>query len=111
MKSGPGAAAPGAASELGRSSAVASSPPPPAPSAPSAAPTVSPRRPQSTARDMGTEPPPGKKTLQRQAVDAMAAGDHERAARLYEELARDQPDVPAYADALRIVRTKAAKRP
>jgi hypothetical protein len=67
--------------------------------------------PTATAAPRATEPalPPGKKTLQRQAVDAVAAGSFEEAAKLYDELAKAHPEVPAYAEAARILRAKAAK--
>ncbi|MFT3774696.1 MAG: hypothetical protein QM820_55805 [Minicystis sp.] len=51
-----------------------------------------------------------KRTLQRRAADAVADGAFEEAARLYEELARAEPKVPAYAEAARILRTRAQKR-
>jgi len=50
------------------------------------------------------------KTPQREAADAVAAGAFDRAARLYEELARAHPEVPAYAEAARIMKARAGKR-
>lgn len=49
-----------------------------------------------------------KKTLQRAAADAVAAGAFLEAAALYEQLAREHPENPAYAEAARIMRAKAA---
>lgn len=73
---------------------------------------------EPTATAVASSPPPapsepplpaGKKTLQRQAVDAVAAGSYAEAAKLYEELAKEHPDVSAYAEAARIMRAKADK--
>ena len=52
----------------------------------------------------------GAKTPQREAADAVAAGAFDRAATLYEDLARAHPDVPAYAAAARIMKAKAGRR-
>lgn len=56
-------------------------------------------------------PKPGapvpKKTLERRAVDAVAAGNYAEAADLYDQLVKERPDVPAYREALRIVQAKA----
>ncbi len=72
--------------------------------------TADPSTPATAASVPAEAPlPPGKKTLQRQAVDAVAAGSYAEAAKLYEELAQANPDVPAYAEAARIMRAKAAK--
>lgn len=46
------------------------------------------------------------KRMPRAAVDALAAGDYEKARRLYGELARAMPEQPAYAEALRILRER-----
>ncbi len=63
------------------------------------------------------EPPPlqrtgkDKKSLQRKAVDAVAAAAYEEAARYYEQLAELEPDNPAYAAAAAITRQKASPQP
>ncbi len=78
-----------------------SSPPPPADSGT----TSPPERPSK--KDAGAPPPPPSvKTLERQAVDAVAAGNKEQAAQLYEELARRDPNNRVYAEAARILRQK-----
>lgn len=51
-------------------------------------------------------PHPGKATLQRQAVDAVAAGDYARAAATYEELARTYPADKVFPEAARIMRLR-----
>ena len=65
-----------------------------------------------TASDGGasspTFAPAGKASLQRQAVDAVVQGDIPRAASLYEELARREPNVTVYAESARILRAKLA---
>lgn len=50
--------------------------------------------------------PPGAKTLERQAVDYVAAGDTAKAAAAYEELVRRDPNNKVYAEAARIMRAK-----
>jgi len=58
--------------------------------------------------------PVGKKgrTLQADAADAAARGDRARALALYAELAREQPNEPAFASAARILmRDEARERP
>jgi hypothetical protein len=54
--------------------------------------------------------PEGEKTLQRKAVDAFVAGSYEEAARLYDQLAKQHPENPAYAAAANIARAKAAPK-
>jgi hypothetical protein len=93
----PSAGVPSASAVASIAPAPPPAPAPPSPSgkasaAPSAAPT-------STA-----------KTPQREAADAVAVGAYDKAARLYEELAKAHPDVPAYAEAARIMKAKAGKR-
>jgi hypothetical protein len=51
---------------------------------------------------------PGQKTIERQAVDAMAAGDFPRAVALYTQLAQANPKNLAYAEAARILRSRLA---
>lgn len=58
-----------------------------------------------------TNPPgpttaPAHKTLERQAVDAVAIGDNAKAAAIYEELLKKNPDNRVYAEAARILRAK-----
>ncbi|CAN5923763.1 hypothetical protein BH11MYX4_BH11MYX4_10160 [soil metagenome] len=48
----------------------------------------------------------GTKTLERQAVDFVAAGDTAKAAAAYEELVRREPNNKVYAEAARILRAK-----
>lgn len=50
--------------------------------------------------------PAGTKTLERQAVDFVAAGDLPKAAAAYEELVRRDPNNKVYAEAARILRGK-----
>lgn len=50
---------------------------------------------------------PGKKTDERQAIDKAAAGKYLEAASLYEQLARENPTKPAYAEAAKIMRARA----
>jgi hypothetical protein len=57
-------------------------------------------------KDAGAPLPPGAKTLERQAVDAVAAGDYVRAAGVYEELSRRDPTNRVYAEAARILRNR-----
>jgi hypothetical protein len=59
----------------------------------------------SADKDAGTLPP-GVKTLERQAVDYVAAGDTAKAAAAYEELVRRDPNNKVYAEAARILRGK-----
>jgi hypothetical protein len=99
-------------------SATASAPsasPSAGPSATPAAPPVAPPDPPASASPRASAsasaaPASTTKTPQREAADAVAAGAFDRAARLYEELARTHPDVPAYAEAARIMKARAGKR-
>ena len=50
--------------------------------------------------------PAGTKTLERQAVDFVAAGETAKAAAAYEELVRRDPNNKVYAEAARILRAK-----
>lgn len=83
-------------------SASAPGPTPPGPG-PAPSPSTSASAPGSPKTD------PAKKSAEREAVDAVAAGQYELAAKLYEQLAKDHPDVPAYKEAARILRAKAKK--
>jgi hypothetical protein len=49
-------------------------------------------------------------TLERAATDALAGGDFGRARRLYEELARQKPGVPAYREAARVLERRLRER-
>lgn len=60
----------------------------------------------SDAKDAGATLPAGTKTLERQAVDYVAAGDTAKAAAAYEELVRRDPNNKVYAEAARILRAK-----
>jgi len=89
--------------------------------APSAAPPVQPPGPQATLRpisqaatSVAPSVAPGKKgrTLQAEAADAAARGDRSKAIALYAELAREQPNEPAYSGAAHILmRDEARERP
>lgn len=57
-------------------------------------------------RDAGPPVVAGSKTLERQAVDAVAAGDNVKASAAYEELVRRDPNNKVYAEAARILRAK-----
>jgi hypothetical protein len=60
----------------------------------------------------GAPPPPPpsssplQRTLERQAVDLVASGQYERAAFVYDQLARQYPDRPVYRETARILRAK-----
>ena len=76
--------------------------------------TSTPDRPERGGKDAGArEPkdagaalPAGMKTLERQAVDHVAAGETAKAAASYEELVRRDPNNKVYAEAARILRAK-----
>jgi hypothetical protein len=51
-----------------------------------------------------TQEPP--KTLERQAVDAVASGNYPQALAYYDELSRRDPSNRVYAEAARILRAK-----
>jgi hypothetical protein len=53
--------------------------------------------------------PPGKRTADRQALDAVASGSIDDAVRQYGDLANAHADVPAYQEAARILREKASR--
>ena len=57
-------------------------------------------------KDAGATLPAGTKTLERQAVDHVAAGETAKAAATYEELMRRDPNNKVYAEAARILRAK-----
>jgi hypothetical protein len=46
---------------------------------------------------------PAERTLEQRAVEAAAHGSSGVAALMYDELAREHPEVPAYAEAARIL--------
>jgi len=87
--------------------------PPPPPSTP-APPTArkAPERPSSASKRAPSSAaaeapaPPGGKTPERLAVDAVVAGAYADAARRYETLAHEHPDKPVYEEAARILRSK-----
>jgi hypothetical protein len=62
--------------------------------------------------DKGPSPTTGKgappRSLERQAADAVAAGSHAEAVKLYEQLAAQNPESPVYKEAVRILRLKMA---
>jgi hypothetical protein len=57
-------------------------------------------------KDAGAALPPGTKTLERLAVDFVAAGESARAAAAYEELVRRDPNNKVYGEAARILHAK-----
>jgi hypothetical protein len=85
-------------------SATVAAQPPPTPPAPASTPSG------KAAAASSATPASTTKTPQREAADAVAVGAYDRAARLYEELAKAHPDVPAYAEAARIMKAKTGKR-
>jgi len=78
------------------------------PSGQAAVPTTADRSPppDKGIRDAGAPLAAGQKTLERQAVDYVAAGETAKAAAAYEELMRREPKNPVYAEAARILRQK-----
>jgi len=78
--------------------ATASPDPPPAPPQPTGG------KPNKDAG--GPTTTGGTKSLERQAVDFVAAGDTARAAAAYEELVKREPNNKVYAEAARILRAK-----
>lgn len=78
--------------------ATAPTDPPPAPPQPTGG------KPNKDAG--GPTTPSGTKSLERQAVDFVAAGDTARAAAAYEELVKREPNNKVYAEAARILRAK-----
>jgi hypothetical protein len=97
----------GSASSAAVPPATTSEPPPPVPSAKASA-SASAKAAASAAPS--SAPASSAKTPQREAADAVAQGSYDKAAKLYEELARAHPEVPAYAEAARIMRAKAERR-
>ncbi|MBX3209655.1 MAG: hypothetical protein KF764_31770, partial [Labilithrix sp.] len=49
------------------------------------------------------------RTAERRAIDAVAAGSGDAAAAQYDALAKENPDNPAFAEAARILRARAAE--
>jgi hypothetical protein len=96
---GPGAAgaAPGAASSPAASSTGALLP-------------AASRPPYTPPSPYARVPKEVEKTLERRAVDAVAAGNFPEATKLYEQLARENPDVPAYPEAVRILKAKSQQK-
>ncbi|WP_394847144.1 hypothetical protein LZC95_06700 [Pendulispora brunnea] len=95
-------------------------------SAPAPAPTQTPSAPSATPLptgiavhpappiDAGPPPPPKgpvTPTLERAAVDAFQTGDLPKALQLYEQLATENPDNPAFANTVRILRQRSAAPP
>ena len=100
-------------------SANASAPEPPASSAPatpapSPSPTAAPSSGAPLPADAAPEDPPpekpklapGEVTRDRAAVDAVASGDFPKALKLYEELAKENPDNEAYRRAVEILKRR-----
>ena len=98
-------------------SANAGPPEPPAPSTSAAPPEppeppepVPPPRPTARPKSAVAAKTDGSKSLQRLAADAVAAGSFARAAELYEQLAKENPGKPAYAEAAAIMREKSGQK-
>jgi len=93
--------------------AVPTPPPTPTPTAPEVPTEDASAPPVADPADAGADAPPplpkGQKTLQRKAADALAAGNHDEALVLYEELLHDQPSNTAYQDIVRILRARKRK--
>jgi hypothetical protein len=71
-----------------------------------------PAAPRASSSSASRPPKPGakvEKSTERQAVDAVIAGDYPGALRLYEQLLKDNPDVAAYQEAVKILRARTAK--
>lgn len=117
---------PPAEAEAAATSASASSKPKPKPTAsvtddPSDDPEPPKPKPTVSAPPVKKDPPPSKKppeppiamakdkTAERVAVDAVAAGAWDPAAKAYDDLAKQHPENPAYKEAARILRAKAKK--
>lgn len=83
-------------------SSASAAPPEPSGKEPPPDPTRSPRATQSQSVK-----PSAERSMQRQAADAVAAGSFARAAELYDQLAKEHPNKPAYAEAAMIMREKA----
>jgi hypothetical protein len=75
------------------------------PKAPTASPAPAPSKITAESPKGGAR---GKRTQERQALDAVAEGQFDEAAKRYEALAALHPEVPAYRDAVRILREKAS---
>lgn len=78
------------------------------PPTPVVAPTPTPSATASGKAAAG--PTTSVKTREREAADAVAVGAYDKAARLYEELAKAHPETSAYAEAARIMKAKAGRR-
>jgi hypothetical protein len=99
---------------------VAKTTPPPPSGAETAAPPPSTATPPTTAPPTASateEPPPeapklskGEVTLARKASDAVAVNDYAKALEAYQQLAKEHPENPAYAQAVQILRRKLAKK-
>jgi hypothetical protein len=66
--------------------------------------------PPPTATAKPAHLPKGKKTLERQAIDLVAEGKDKQAAQIYDQLAKDHPEQPAFAEAARLLRLRGASR-
>jgi hypothetical protein len=83
----------------------------PVPTADAVAATPNPPASPSSASTTAPLAPGGKKTLERAAADAWAEGNYADAAKMYEDLAANNPGNPAYKEAARILREKMASAP
>lgn len=97
------------------SASASSAPPPPSPigsmaEMPTGPLLPAPARSVAPTKSRLPAPPPTKvpHTTERKAVDAVLAGDYAQAIALYEELARQNPEVPTYREAIRILKQKQA---
>lgn len=104
----PAASATASPSSTPSAGAASSAPPAVEPPTPVVAPTPSPAPTASGKASAGAST--SVKTREREAADAVAVGAYDKAARIYEELAKAHPEVPAYGEAARIMRMKVGKR-
>jgi hypothetical protein len=82
-------------------------PPPPPPSGPTSPPPGGPNRPPPDPNLPVADAGVDADRRERSAADYVATGQYELAAQIYDTLARDNPKNPAFAEAARILRTKA----
>jgi hypothetical protein len=100
-----GSAAPLPSVQATEPSAKQPDPPPKQPDPP-------PKQPDAPPPPSASAEPPlakGELSLERKAADAVASNDFAKAADLYDQLAKQHPDKPAYARAAEILRKKVKK--
>jgi len=76
----------------------------------SAVPTTTTTTPPTTTAPpvASAKPPKGGKTPEREAIELVSQGQNTKAAALYEQLAQEHPDQPAYREAARLLRLRSA---